>query len=475
MTNLVNLLLTSYLAFYATDVLGMSSGLIGAVLLFTKLFDGFTDLVAGFIIDNTHTRFGKARPYDWTIPFIAVFLVLLFSTPHASQGAQAAYVAIMYVLLQAIFITLLGASDSVYLLRAFRDEKQRNSVYSISLVVSTVLNLAVGVVVPTLVAKAGTSHSAWTRMVLIFSVPFAVLGMIRFFLIKEENGGEAEAKQITDEKHEKKKDKVRFSDAVKAIFSNRYLLIFTLAIFIIVISSGFLNTSMAYYFKYFVGDQRLMSVANISAVGSLIMILLFTPLANKFGKDKIMKIGLLINCLGGIVRWIGGTNIVTIVIGMTCLYVGIVPIAMYFPLFLFDIMDYSEWKTGVRTEGILATFPIFANKVAGGLSVSLGSFILGASGYKGTLSVQPDSAMNAINACFNAVPTILCLIMTVIIILFYNMDKILPTVKKELEERKNIETKTSEIKREDGFSAMSEIREDEISEIREIHDEIKQK
>ena len=441
-TNLVNMMLTTYLSFYATDVLGMSVTLIATVLLLTKLFDGVSDLVAGFLIDNTNTKFGKARPYDWSIPFIAIFLILLFSTPNASQGAQAVYIAIMYILLQAVFVTLLGASDSVYLLRAFRDEKQRDSVYTVSLVFSTVLNLVVGVIVPIMVAQAGTSHSAWTRTVLIFSVPFTVIGMIRFFLIKEDNGVE----DTVQVKPEKKEEKLSFRDAVKTITSNRYLIIFTLAVFIIVICSGFLNTSLAYYFKYFVGDQSLMSIANLSAVGSVVMIFFFTPLANKFGKDKIMKIALVILCAGNILRWIGGTNVVTITIGMACLYIGIVPIAMFFPLYLFDIMDYSEWKTGVRSEGVLAVFPIFANKVAGGLSVSLGAFVLGAAGYDGSLEVQSDSAMSAINACFNIIPTILCLVMAAIMILFYNMDKILPTVRKELAERKGLAEESQEAK-----------------------------
>lgn len=438
MTNLVNTFITTYLSFYATDVLGMSARLIATVLLITKLFDGFTDLVAGFVIDNTHTKIGKARPYDLSIPFIALFLILLFSTPNFSQGMQAIYLGVMYVILQGVFITLLGASDSVFLLRAFRDEKKRNNIYSMALVISQVLSIAVGVIIPRLVANAGTSPSSWTKMVMMFAIPFAVIGLIRFFLIKEDNSEEEAAKSEV-KKEEKKKEKVSISDGAKAIFSNKYLVVMTLAIFIVVICSGFLNTSMAYYFKYFVGDQSKMSIANLSTAVMLIAIPLFTPLSNKFGKDRIMKICLCILCIGNSIRWIGGTNIATITIGMACLYIGIVPVAMYFPLYIFDIIDFSEWKTGTRTEAVLAVFPIFANKVAGGLAVSLSAFVMDAAGYDGTLAIQSESAMAAINHCFNTIPTILCFAMTLIMILFYNMDKILPTVKKELAARRGAE------------------------------------
>ena len=79
-----NTLFVSYISFYATNVLGMPLQMIAAVLLITKLFDGVTDLIAGFIVDNTRTRFGKARPYDWCIPFVALFTILTFSAPKAA-------------------------------------------------------------------------------------------------------------------------------------------------------------------------------------------------------------------------------------------------------------------------------------------------------------------------------------------------------------------------------------------------------
>lgn len=109
---------------------------------------------------------------------------------------------------------------------------------------------------------------------------------------------------------------------------------------------------------------------------------------------------------------------------------------MYFPLFLFDIMDYGKWKTGKRVEGMYAAFPTFANKVASGLSVSLGMFIMGAAGYDGTASVQTDTALKAINMCYNVLPTILLVVMVLILVLLYNLDMKMPMVKKELEERR---------------------------------------
>lgn len=433
MNTITNTLFVSYISFYATDVCGMSIGMIGTVLLITKFFDGVTDLIAGYIIDNTHTRWGKARPYDWCIPLIAIFTTLTFSAPKASQLVQAVYIGAMYVITQAVFGTLLAAADNIYLLHAFPEEKERNSVYTISLIVGQMIAIPISIVFPLLVAQAGKSHSAWSRMVLLCTVPLALLGMIRFFMIKEKDMDGS----VNKEKGAKKvKNSVTMKESIQAITSNHYLLILTASIFIIVIAAGLLNTSAAYYFTYFVGDVAKMSVVTLASSASLISVFLFTPLANRYGKDKVMKLSLITATIGCLIRWIGGTSIITIGLGIALMMMGVMPISMFAPLYLFDIMDYSEWKTGTRVEGVLSVVPHFANKVAGGLAVSVGAFILSAAGYNGALDVQSETAMQAINMCFNVLPSILVAIMTLMIVRFYNIDKVLPQVQADLKERR---------------------------------------
>ena len=139
---------------------------------------------------------------------------------------------------------------------------------------------------------------------------------------------------------------------------------------------------------------------------------------------------------GCILRWIGGTNIATIGIGLGMMMFGIMPVSVYFPLLMADCIEYGEWKTGKRVEGILAVLPNFANKVAAGLSVSVAGFIMGAAGYDGALKVQSDSAMKAIDIGFNAGPTILLGLMTLLLIVFYDLGSRMPQIRKDLEERR---------------------------------------
>ncbi len=437
-------LITTYLSFYCTDVLGMGAALIGGILLGCKLFDGVTDLVAGWLIDNTHTKYGKARPYEWSILFCGIFTILLFSAPHMGTVGKAVWVAFMYIMSEAVFSTLVNTSDPVYTLRAFPEEKERSAVYSVSVVFSQIISVTMGVVLPQFIEAAGTSQSEWSKLILLLVGPTALLGMVRFFFVKEKSVDHKDAgNDIAEEKKAKQKEHISVKTGLKAIGKNRYILILMVMIIVIIIASGVMNTAGTYYFKYFVGDIGKMGVVNTSMFASVLMLLIFVPISNKIGKCRVLQIGLILATLGCLIRILGGTNLATLTIGMGLIMFGVMPISLYAPLYLFDIIDYGEWKTGERVEGMLAALPAFATKVANGLSVSLASLILGAAGYDGQLEVQTEKAMWAINLNYNILPFICMLIMTVISLVWFNLDKEMPTVKKELAERHQT-TATSE-------------------------------
>ena len=89
--NVVYAFLSTFMMFYLTDTVGMNMGMVGTLMALSKLFDGVTDLFFGNLIDKTHTKMGKARP--WMIyGFIgcAVCLAACFMVP-TSWGANAQY------------------------------------------------------------------------------------------------------------------------------------------------------------------------------------------------------------------------------------------------------------------------------------------------------------------------------------------------------------------------------------------------
>ena len=59
----VNQIVLKYLSIYASDTLGINIAVVGSLLFASKILDAFTDIFAGWLVDNTHSRLGKGRPY----------------------------------------------------------------------------------------------------------------------------------------------------------------------------------------------------------------------------------------------------------------------------------------------------------------------------------------------------------------------------------------------------------------------------
>ena len=97
-----------YLTIFCTDTLMLPAALVGTLLLVSKIFDGVTDLIAGYIIENTKTRWGKARPYEFFIIALWLATWALFSCPEGwSSVVKCVWVFVMYTLVNSIFATFL--------------------------------------------------------------------------------------------------------------------------------------------------------------------------------------------------------------------------------------------------------------------------------------------------------------------------------------------------------------------------------
>ena len=181
----LNVILIMQLTYYCTDMLGMKATLVGTLLLASKLFDGVTDLVVGFVIDKTNTRFGKARPYEICIVFVWLLTILMYTTPNFGTTGKAVFIFIMYTLINSICATFLNGGDAVYLARSVRSEKNRVSVMSFNGGIIMLFSIAFSMLLPQLIAGIGSTKAGWTVMAAAIGIPMAIIGMLRFAFVKE--------------------------------------------------------------------------------------------------------------------------------------------------------------------------------------------------------------------------------------------------------------------------------------------------
>lgn len=121
----VQVIVLGYLMLFATDTLGLSPAFVGGLLMISKIINAVTNLFAGFLVDNTNTKWGKGRPYEIAIIGVWVCTVLLFSCPPEwSNTVKSIWIVVMYFFIFSVFNSLLTAAQTPYILRAFPSRSQ---------------------------------------------------------------------------------------------------------------------------------------------------------------------------------------------------------------------------------------------------------------------------------------------------------------------------------------------------------------
>ena len=379
-------------------MLGMGATLVGTLLLASKIFDGVTDLFVDFIIDATHTKWGKARPYEIFIVFVWGLIVLLFSAPEMSTTGKAIFVFVLYTLINSVCATFLNGGDAVYLARSIRSEKNRVSVMSFNGGIIMLFSIVISMLLPQLIAGMGSTKAGWTTMALIFAIPCAIIGMFRFIFVKEV----VDDNQPSDQQKEEVQ-KIPLKQSLKCVFSNKYIM----------------------------GNIGLATLVSIGSMLTPVIMLIFPVLSRKFGTVPILRAGAVLGVVGYGIRILGGTNLVTLTLGSVIGGVAILPVTMMISIYLIDTMDYGEWKTGTRVEGMLASVNSFASKLGSGIASGMVGLIMGLAGYDGSLATQSASALTSIQVLFNYVPMVLMVVLLILGIA-YKLDKALPQIKADL-------------------------------------------
>ena len=427
----LNVILIMQLTYYCTDMLGMAPTLIGSLLLASKLLDGVTDLVVGFVIDKTNTKLGKARPYEICIVFVWLFTILMFSTPNIGTVGQSVFIFIMYALINSICATFLNGGDAVYLARSVRSESNRVSVMSFNGGIIMLCSIVFSIVLPQLIAGVGATKAGWTVIAASIGIPMAVIGILRMVFVKE-------VVHTETSKSGQKEETVPLKTGLGCIIKNKYIWILAGMTFVVQLSTNIGSAVNTYYFKYIMGNIGLATLVSMSSMITPIVMLVFPVLTRKFGTVTILKAGAILGVVGYGIRIVGGTNLVTLTVGSLIGGVAILPITMMISIYLIDTMDYGEWKTGVRVEGMLGSVNSFSSKLGSGIASGMVGLIMGLAGYDGTLAVQSASANASIVALFNYVPMVLMVVLLLLAIA-YKLDKELPAIKADLEKKHSAE------------------------------------
>lgn len=424
----ISMALLGFLLTYYTMVLGISAGTAAMVIAVSKIFDGVSDLVMGYIVDHTKSANGKARP--WLIRMViptAIASIAAFMVPMEwNTTAKIVYMFLTYNLANTICYTAIAVAFNTLNGYMTTNQRARGMNGGFVMIMNALTNTVVNAAYLQLARLfgGGNVYSArgWTLMMVLFAAVYSVMILICYF------GTTERASNIKSEEH---KADVGIGRSIKALVTNRYWWICIITMLIVFTLSALTASSMVYFAQFVLGNVDLQAVLSIAM--SLAMIpaaIASTFLMGKTGKRNMMIIGLGIFAIASLLPLLQ-MSAPLCSISMALKGIGLGLGAAPCSSLVLDALTYGEWKNGFSTMGLGNAANSFSMK----MGTSFGTIVLGVllemSGFISGADVQPGSAVTMIENIFVWVPFVFAAI-SVAVLAFYNLDKTYPAIEADL-------------------------------------------
>lgn len=406
----------SYLSYYLSSVLGIKEAFLLLLTPIARIWDGINDPIMGTIVDSTKTKMGKYRP--WIVIGAlsnAIVLSLLFTSFGMSGTKLYIFIAVMFIL-WGMTNTMADIPYWSMVPSFTNDPKDRNLVATVARTFSGLgqglITVLTPIVLPILssgitTADKGYSASGFSKWAMICGVLLVVFSSICVISTKERN-------VVYNN------EKFSFKKMFKVIAKNDQLIVFM--VFAMISNAGWYLTSgtAVYYFSDVLEEPTAQSLFSmIGAVGSVLGLLVIPVLEKKLSNRTIYQISLSMAILGYVLMYIFGP-VLKITIALDISYIiasiGIGSMFVAQTVFLADIVDYGEYKTGKRNESITFSMKGFLQKMAYTIQTVFLFGGLGIMNYNSQIStgVINENTKTAIGIICFGIPPVLILISLIV-------------------------------------------------------------
>lgn len=424
--NLIWQVISLYLLYFYTDVMKLDPWGISIMFLVCRVIDGGTDLLVGYLIDHTKTRWGKNRPWFLfgAVPF-ALSALLAFSVPEIVPTGKLLYAYGTYMFLSFMY-TVVNIPMASILPAMTSDHNERTVLATYRKFFAFIGAGIVSASTLTLVNFVGQgSEALGFRLVMgIFGIVGCLCFFLTFLLVKEENLSNVQRS-------------VSFKETVRSLKDNQPWRVFALNILFMWGGYFLQSSALIYYYSYYVGDKSMATlVATIMTMIPILANMMVPYVAKRLGKRNLYSLSAGIQMVGIIIILFAQTAYVWIIIGACISAVGYgAKESIYFSMQA-DPVDYGEWKSGVQIAGTLSSVNGFLGKVAQALAGGVSGVFLALGKYTTGSVVQSGEAIFAIKAMYLYIPMLL-LLCSMITMHFYTLDNDLPRIQEELKRRKH--------------------------------------
>ena len=429
--NVVYAFLTSFVMIYLTDTIGLNAGVVGTLIMVSKLLDGVSDIFFGSMIDKTKSKMGKARPWMFYGFFgCALTLFGVFAIPtNIGQTAQYAWFFIAYTLLNAVFYTANNIAYAALTSLVTKNSKERVEMGSFRFMFSFGTNMLIQAITFGAVEALGGGTAGWRAIAIIYCIVGIITNTVSCFSVKE-----LSEEELREGEEVKEENKLKFGEIYKLLVSNKYFLMICGVFILLQLRAAMVGVG-TYYMTYVLFNQKLFGTFSWAINIPLILVLVITPtlVAKAGGLYKVNKYSYIFAtlCRLGIVAagYMGSVPLMLVFTVLTSLGEG--PWQGDFGAVIANCSDHTYIKTGKRIDGSMFSCTSFGTKLGGGIGVALSGWLLDMSGYVNNAAAQPESCISMLNIMYLWLPFVFDLIVT-IILSFMNIE----AANKKLKENK---------------------------------------
>lgn len=420
----------SILTFFYTDYAGINPVMVGLVMLLSRCFDGVSDIVMGFIVEKTNSKYGKSRPWVlWSsLPF-AISIVLIYTVPQTNETLQFIYLFVTYNFCTTICYTMLSLPYCSLMAMMTRVSRERDMLSITRMALSPLGKiLAVSATLP-LIKVFGDDQMAWVTVMTIWAVLALVLLIFCFWKCEEKVVIKAREKVA----------KIPMKKALRALAKNKYFWMITVIWMMQNVIFYITGTILPYYCKYIFFNDALYSILYLVETGLMIgFTIFFCPmLLSKFGKRNMSIIGVSLALLGHVIYLLNPLDFYWVLFSCIIRGIGFAPLNSVIFAFLSDVVEYGQWKHHIRQEGLIFSGGSVGTKIGSGVTSAIITGLLSYAGYVSSTTgsaMQPQSAIDMVINVYMWGPIIVWIIVLVILWL-YKLDKQYPQIMQDLAKR----------------------------------------
>lgn len=407
---LMGLLSTFFLIFY-TDVVGLDPAALATLFLISKVMDGVSDPIMGFILDKFPvTKMGKFRPMLMlgTVICVINYILLWFGAVWSPVGKYV-IVYVTYLLLGWTF-DMMDISLNSLLPVMTAENKERNKLSMIKSLGYVIGGAVIGILGP-IIVKPKTLESYY---ILIF-------GSMAVTLVFSIVGAMGIRERVTFEGKEEERYTLK---EMLGFLRMKPVWVFFITALLATVGSTVAGGAASYFFTWIMGDISLMSGISGVSTGCTVVSMMIAPmLANKWGKKRVFLIGIIVAIVGTALRLFDPMSMTLVYVGTVIGGLGSGFVAPLTYGIQADNTMYVQYKTGKRVEAAIASLTSFITKVGQGIAGAIPGYVLAACGYVGTAATQPQSVTYGILFCVLVLPLILTVMAGVLFGTQYKLGK----------------------------------------------------